>query len=74
MEYAYKGETETPSSCGRMDQACAFGSTPVLLRFGKDGMDVAPVHLGADLHVVIVDLDGKKDTVKILADLNIAQA
>lgn len=31
MEIAYRGERLTPSACGRMDQACAFGSVPVLL-------------------------------------------
>ena len=31
MEVAYRGERLTPSACGRMDQACAFGCVPVLL-------------------------------------------
>jgi len=31
MELAYRGERLTRSRCGRMDQACAFGKTPVLL-------------------------------------------
>ena len=36
MEFAYLGERQTPSRCGRMDQACAFGKTPVLLvRFNE---------------------------------------
>ena len=30
MELAFKGETTTPSKCGRMDQCCAFGQTPVM--------------------------------------------
>ena len=25
MEAAYQGERRTPSRCGRMDQACAYG-------------------------------------------------
>lgn len=32
MELAYLGETTTPSQCGRMDQCCAFGATPVRAR------------------------------------------
>ena len=32
MEYAYGGENLTPSRCGRMDQACAFGQRPVMMR------------------------------------------
>ena len=30
MEFAYQGEILTPSKCGRMDQACAFGCRFVL--------------------------------------------
>ena len=31
MEFAYQGEVLTPSQCGRMDQACAFGGQPVAM-------------------------------------------
>ena len=36
MEYAYQGEILTPSKCGRLDQACAFGSRTV--RRGRAGV------------------------------------
>eukprot|EP00965_Chrysotila_dentata_P013451 445789-Pleurochrysis_carterae.AAC.1 len=36
MDLAYHGEITTPSQCGRMDQCCAFGARPVLMRFDGD--------------------------------------
>ncbi len=33
MEIAYLGERMTPSLCGRMDQAGAFGNKPILMTF-----------------------------------------
>lgn len=70
MELAYQGEVTTPSRCGRMDQCCAFGSGAVLMTFDGDCLDTREVVTGADLHLVVVDLQARKDTMKILADLN----
>ena len=39
MEYAYLGEVATGSCCGRMDQACAFGSRPTLLTHDGDRLE-----------------------------------
>ena len=36
MDLAYHGEITTPSQCGRMDQCCAFGARPVLMKFDGD--------------------------------------
>lgn len=72
MEYAYRGERLTPSQCGRMDQACAFGRIPVCLTFDRDILHVQPVKLACDLFIVIVDVLGTKDTAKILRDLQTA--
>ncbi len=70
MEVAYLGERLTGSQCGRMDQACIYGKTPVLLTFQKSAeIRVEPVFPGADVPMFFVDLAGKKDTVRILADL-----
>jgi mevalonate kinase len=69
MELAYLGETTTPSRCGKMDQACAFNN-PVLMTFDGDKINVEKLEIGKDLYFLIVDLKKKKDTVKILADLN----
>ena len=35
-----QGEILTPSHCGRMDQACAYGSQPVVLRFDGEAVEV----------------------------------
>ena len=70
MDYAYRGEITTPSRCGRMDQGCAYGSRPVMMKFDGDSLDVSELACGADFHFIIADLKATKDTVKILADLN----
>lgn len=70
MEMAYTGEAMTWSKCGRLDQACAYGCTPVLMKFDGDDLDVEMLDVGEDIHMVYVDLDGQKDTRKILSSLN----
>lgn len=70
IEAAYQGEIATPSRCGRMDQGCAFGQIPVMMTFDGDRLGVTPLRPGGDFYLLIADLCGKKDTVKILADLN----
>ncbi|MEI6645162.1 MAG: sugar phosphate nucleotidyltransferase [bacterium] len=70
IEAAYQGEISTPSRCGRMDQGCAFGQIPVMMTFDGDRLGVTPLRPGGDFYLLIADLCGKKDTVKILADLN----
>lgn len=70
MEAAYRGEIMTPSRCGRLDQACAYGEKPVLMRFASENIDVERLAVGKDLHWVFADLNGEKDTKKILSSLN----
>ena len=72
MDIAYQGEITTPSQCGRMDQCCAFGQRPVLMTFDGDRVEVDELALGATLHLVIVELAGKKDTTEILHRLQSA--
>ncbi|GIL46213.1 hypothetical protein Vafri_3252 [Volvox africanus] len=69
MEFAYLGEITTPSKCGRMDQACAYGSVPVLMTFDGDILTVDRVQLAVSLHLVLVDLKAAKDTTTILKSL-----
>ena len=70
MELAYLGERRTGSRCGRMDQACFFGKTPVLLTFGADDqIRVEPVFPSGPVSMLLVDLAGRKDTIRILSDL-----
>jgi len=70
MEIAYQGEILTPSRCGRMDQACAYGSTPVFLTFDGERMDVEEIRPAKNVYMVVADLNAGKNTQKILADLN----
>lgn len=69
MDLAYKGELRTGSQCGRMDQACAYGSRLLLLEFDRDRMTVAPLLSCDPIHLLIVDLQLAKDTRRILDDL-----
>jgi UTP-glucose-1-phosphate uridylyltransferase/mevalonate kinase len=70
MEAAYGGEQLTPSRCGRLDQAVAFGRGIVDMKFDGDRLDVAPIKIGAPLYFVFADLNASKDTIAILRDLN----
>src|SRR6185436_18619275 len=70
MEMAYQGEILTPSRCGRLDQGCAFGNRPILMTFDGDRIDTTELQVKQNLYFVVVDLHAKKDTKKILADLN----
>lgn len=69
MEIAYLGEIATPSRCGKMDQACAYGK-PVLMCFDGDKVKVEEIEVKKEFYFLIIDLNRKKDTVKILHDLN----
>lgn len=70
MLVAFRGEQKTPSRCGRLDQACAYGVKPVLMEF--DGIEVnsRQLEIGTTFYWAIADLNACKDTVRILADLN----
>ncbi len=73
MELAYRGERCTGSQCGRMDQACVYGKTPVMLHFRHaDELHVEPMDTRGELFLFFVDLAGEKDTVRILHDLQAA--
>lgn len=70
MNIAYWGEQRTPSRCGRLDQACAFGVNPVIMTFDGNELDVERITVKKPLYYVFADLMAGKDTVKILGDLN----
>jgi len=73
MNAAYLGERLTGSQCGRMDQTCIYGKTPVLLTFQKSAdIRIEPVFPGGDIEMFFVDLAGEKDTTRILSDLQLA--
>lgn len=70
MQAAYFGEQRTPSRCGRLDQACAFGVQPVHMKFDGNEIEASSLSPGSEMFYVFADLMAKKDTIKILADLN----
>lgn len=70
MNIAYLGEQRTPSRCGRLDQACAFGVNPVSMVFDGNEIMVDRIRIGKPLHYVFADLMSYKDTVAILRNLN----
>ena len=70
MNIAYVGELRTSSRCGRLDQACAFGVKPNLMTFDGDEVEVQTLNVKKSLYWVFADLCAKKNTIKILADLN----
>lgn len=70
MNIAYVGELRTNSRCGRLDQACAFGVKPNLMIFDGDEVEVQPLNVKKQLYWVFAGLCGKKDTIRILSDLN----
>lgn len=70
MNIAFYGEQRTPSRCGRLDQACAYGVSPVLMTFDGNEVFVDKLKLKEQLYWVFAELQGTKDTVKILSDLN----
>lgn len=70
MNIAYLGELRTSSRCGRLDQACAFGVKPNLMKFDGDEIEVQALNVKKELRWVFADLGGEKNTVRILRDLN----
>eukprot|EP00054_Salpingoeca_dolichothecata_P014484 m.81881 g.81881 ORF g.81881 m.81881 type:complete len:528 (+) comp21014_c0_seq3:97-1680(+) len=60
----------TPSQCGRMDQGCAYGARPILMKYDGEFLDVEELHVSGDpLYYVLVDLQGSKSTTEILKGL-----
>ena len=59
MELAYWGERTTPSQCGRLDQACAYGKQPILMEFDGDRPTIKPLTVGQSLHLIDYIYGGK---------------
>ncbi len=70
MNIAYWGELRTASRCGRLDQACAFGIGPIMMNFDGEEISVDRLSVKKTIYWVFADLCAKKDTIKILKDLN----
>lgn len=70
MELAYKAEISTGSMCGKMDQVCAYGQGLRKIVFDAETIETFPLIVDKELQLILVDLQGEKDTKKILYDLN----
>lgn len=70
MKIAYEGEHIANSMCGRLNQICAKGISLSKINFEKECLDIEPIDVKEDLNYVVVDLDGKKNTKKILLKLH----
>ena len=69
---AYHGEHIALSSCGRLDQVCAYGSGLMSLEFDGDDVNVEKIDIIGKFYFVVADLMSSKDTKKIFESLNIA--
>lgn len=70
MALAYESEISIGSMCGKMDQVCAYGQGIRKICFDGDEVEVVPLKMGREMSFILVDLQGTKDTKKILSDLN----
>lgn len=69
-EIAYEGEHIALSQCGRLDQICALGKSLVKIDFYENTSKTTEIKVKKELNFVIADLNGKKNTKKIMRDLN----
>jgi len=69
IDVAYESERLTGSNCGKMDQLCAYGKGLLLVNY-DDEISTRKLNVNKNLYLVFADLNGKKDTKKILIDLN----
>ena len=70
MFAAYMGECLTKSRCGRMDQACAYGTRPIVMTFDSDKISTCEIKIAKPVYIVFCKLNGSKNTIKILQSLN----
>lgn len=70
MALAYEAEISTGSMCGKMDQVCAYGQGVRKVVFDAEKIEIFSLSVSNEFQFVLVDLQGEKDTKKILADLN----
>lgn len=70
MELAYEAEISTGSKCGKLDQVCAYGQGLRKIVFDSDKIEISSLYTKSNLQFLLVNLQGKKDTKKILSDLN----
>lgn len=72
MEIAYKCERETGSLCGRLDQFVAFKRGSFFVEFYNNSINYKKLKFSNNIYFVIADLNGVKNTKKILSSINSA--
>lgn len=70
LEEAYEVEQSIGSKCGRLDQVSVSDSKLQLVEFKQEKVVRHKLHVKKDIYMVYADLNGEKDTIKILNDLN----
>ena len=70
MDIAYICERNIGSKCGKMDQVLAYGNASTMVEFNNGNISCKKISIGSDFYFVVVDLNGKKNTKKILDNLN----
>ncbi|MBN2851132.1 MAG: GHMP kinase [Clostridia bacterium] len=69
-EIAFLCENISHSRCGRMDHACAYPKSIMHLAFNHGRTVYSNIEMAKDIYLVIVDLNGVKNTRVILDNLN----
>lgn len=67
---AYYSELLSGSKCGKLDQINNFLPGAKLVTFDSDNVVTKSLIVAKDIYMVYADLNGSKDTIKILSDLN----
>ena len=70
MEIAYESERFALSMCGKLDQICAKGLCLSHIIFNKENLTINNLDIKKELNFIIADLNGFKDTKKILSKIH----
>lgn len=70
MKLAYLGEREAGSNCGMLDEICLLGNKTHIVNFFNGEINYEVCSIKKNIYMVVCDLDGNKNTQKILSDLN----
>ena len=74
VNIAYNGEHLAGSKCGMLDQNSIMNPGLSHLTFFEERTEVIPLDIGADIDILIVDLNSKKNTRKIMDFYNNAMS
>lgn len=70
MNFSFQGEITARSYCGRMDQIGVFPKGIYKMFFSKEGdLNIQSLDISNDFYFFYVNLEGNKNTLKILDDL-----